>query len=187
MAPPRDDEDKPLQLAVAVLEEMGRNERHFNSLQSEYRKLASAWLLAALGAIGYVLLSSEAPETKTTLLFLTAIGSLIGIFVLWLLDVPVYHRLLKSVFSEAKRIEERYPELPQAHSSMRTNMGEGLVTRIISAFYFAIGCAAPGCVLAVNWSMFAAPQIVVLAGLPLAFGVTLYSHGKRGRGPGTDA
>ena len=39
--------------------EAGLQERHFNQLQTEYRKLASTWLLAAFGAIGLLLTNSS--------------------------------------------------------------------------------------------------------------------------------
>ena len=40
-----------------VLKELGESERHFNNLETEYRKLASIWLLAGFAGIGFVLKS----------------------------------------------------------------------------------------------------------------------------------
>ena len=37
-----------------IVEEIGEEERHFNDIQVRYRNMASAWLLATFGAIGFV-------------------------------------------------------------------------------------------------------------------------------------
>lgn len=65
-------------------------ERHFNTVQSGYRTLASTWLLAAFAAIGFVL------STKLTLLVprelvIAGIGmaASIGIYLLWIIDLLV--------------------------------------------------------------------------------------------------
>lgn len=166
----RPSKDREVSVAVSILEEIGRNERHFNTLQSEYRKLASAWLLAALGAFGFVLLSTAAEPTKTALLFLIAMASVAGIVVLWLLDLHVYQRLLESVFIEAMKIEQRYPGLPKPHHAMLQHLG-GSAGRSISAFYVAIAFAAPVCALASQFGRFAGWQVGGLIGLPIVFGL----------------
>ena len=38
-----------------IVEEIGREERHFNDLQSRYRNMASVWLLATFSAVGFVI------------------------------------------------------------------------------------------------------------------------------------
>jgi len=44
---------------MEIYNHIGEEERHFNGLELEYRKLASHWLLVSLGAIGYVLSKQE--------------------------------------------------------------------------------------------------------------------------------
>jgi hypothetical protein len=166
-------EDLTIKTAISVIDEIGRNERHFNTLQSEYRKLASGWLLAALGAIGYVLLSTASSATKTDLLFITAIGSLAGVFMLWLLDYRVYQQLLESSFSVAKTIEDRFLAKPRMRTSMAEGMKPDFVRSTISLFYLAVACAVPVCVLLTQWSLLSLVHVVVLIGIQIAMVVTL--------------
>ena len=42
-------------VVVAIHENVTRSEQHFYTLQMEYRKLASGWLLAVFAGIGFLL------------------------------------------------------------------------------------------------------------------------------------
>lgn len=131
--------------AVALLQEMGNYERHFNQLQSTYRSFASAWLLAAFGAMGYVLTQTEPDKLLLPTNWLVAAAALaacIGIVLLWYMDVRVYHRLLEGCFDTAHYLESCY-DLPAFREHMRKALGEGRVSRAITLYY-----GVPGCILA---------------------------------------
>lgn len=75
----------PTAETVALLQEMGNYERHFNQLQSTYRSFASAWLLAAFGAMGYVLTQTEPDKLllpTNWLVAAVALAACIGIVLL---------------------------------------------------------------------------------------------------------
>ena len=40
---------------IQLVNHIGDQEKHFNGLETQYRLLASTWLLASLGAIGFLL------------------------------------------------------------------------------------------------------------------------------------
>ena len=130
-------------LAWEILKELGESERHFNSLEAQYRTLASIWLLAGFAGIGFLLKQDPGIAVPREL----AIGGVglavsIGIFLLWIVDLLVYHRLLDACFSEAKNIERAHPELPQVRSSMgRSQRGGRVVTTRLRWFYIALTAA----------------------------------------------
>lgn len=119
-----------------IVEEIGVQERHFNGLQTSYRSMASAWLLAAFGAIGFVLSQKfEFAIDRELLITAIAAAGAIGIALLWILDLLVYHRLLDSCFIEGLILEERYPWLPPFRGNMmRTQEGQGVLFRTVG-FY----------------------------------------------------
>jgi len=119
-----------------IVEEIGVQERHFNGLQTSYRNMASAWLLAAFGAIGFVLSQKfEVAVDRELLITAIAAAGAIGIALLWIADLLVYHRLLDSCFIEGLILEERYPWLPPFRGNMmRTQEGQGVLFRTVS-FY----------------------------------------------------
>lgn len=131
--------------AVALLQEMGNYERHFNQLQSTYRSFASAWLLAAFGAMGYVLTQTEPDKLllpTNWLVAAVALAACIGIVLLWYMDMWVYHRLLEGCFDTAHDLESCY-DLPAFRERMRQALGKGRVSWAI-AFYYGV----PGVILA---------------------------------------
>ena len=120
-----------------LVHEIGTQERHFNTLQATYRGMASAWLLASFSAIGFVMSTSMIldPAQKLLLVSGIALAGCIGIGLLWVIDLLVYHRLLDSYFIEGLILEDQYPWLPPIrHNMMRTQMGEGVLFRVVG-FY----------------------------------------------------
>jgi len=101
-------------------------EHHFNTLETEIRKLASVWLLAALGAIAYLIKGlylgdNDASKVIINAELLISIVGLMGTFgllILWILDQMVYHRLLNSVFLMGLRMEFKHKELPPIRTLM---------------------------------------------------------------------
>src|SRR5690348_7673278 len=100
---------------IEIYKEYGAYERHFNQMQSGCRRLASTWLLAAFGGIGYAVRKEFNSDViaSGTAVSLIALASGTGIFLLWLLDVVVYHRLLVAVTKAAGKLERNsgWPQL----------------------------------------------------------------------------
>ncbi|MBI1398007.1 MAG: hypothetical protein GC151_18695 [Betaproteobacteria bacterium] len=66
-----------------IAEEIGVQERHFNGLQTSYRSMASVWLLAAFGAIGFVLSRKlEVDVDRELLVGAVAVAGSVGIALL---------------------------------------------------------------------------------------------------------
>lgn len=126
-----------------ILKEIGVNERHFNNLEIEYRKLASVWLLASFGGIGFLLkenLKMVIP-LEVAMIGIGMAGS-IGNILIWIVDLLVYHRLLDACFDERKRFEELHPEMPQTRQHMMNYQKGGHVTTSLRWFYVLL-VAAP--------------------------------------------
>jgi hypothetical protein len=126
--------DELMQLYNYISEE----ERHFNSLELEYRKLASQWLLVSLGAVGFVITKQEiVPVNIWVLVIGICFAASIGIMVLWLLDLKVYHELLNSVFSEGLELEKKHQHyFPQIRKNMVESQQGGNTTKRVILFYF---------------------------------------------------
>lgn len=118
-------------------------ENHFNKLQSDYRSLASKWLLAIFAAVGFVL-----TETINWILpdaiVITLIGlaGAVGIWRLWLIDLGVYHRLLSAAFTCGVSLEERHKWLPPIRIFMtQTQRGGRARNRLV--WYYVVGITMP--------------------------------------------
>jgi hypothetical protein len=140
-------QDGKMDLALAwdILKELGASERHFNNLEAEYRKLASIWLLAAFAGMGFIL--KENPQMAIPReIALVAIGlaASIGIFLLWIVDLLVYHQLLDACFMQAKKLEEKYKdEFPHVRSSMEDTQGGGKIVTTKLRWFYILLTAAP--------------------------------------------
>lgn len=133
--------DKPKRTfdeVLALVNHIGEEERHFNALEMEYRKLASQWLLVSLGAIGYVLSrENQLVIPPWTLVIGISLAAAVGIFIIWILDLRVYHQLLHAAFMEGVKLEQEYPEfLPQIRTQMRATQQSGDIVRRVVLFYF---------------------------------------------------
>jgi hypothetical protein len=155
---------------------------HFNSIESTYRTLASTWLLAAFAGIGFIMKDIQSEDVP---LFIAAVASAaaIGIFLLWLLDLMVYHRLLGAAFAEQLALEKRHAWLPQvAHGMMGAHGGAGVVPKIvwfyIASYSLLIGIASVALVHGAvpTWSV--SMQFLAMAGCFVVCGgaVALYMH-----------
>jgi hypothetical protein len=119
-----------------IAQEIGIQERHFNELQSGYRNLASTWLLATFAGMGFAISNTfhvdVVPEVFVAAL---AVAGALGITLLWILDLLVYHRLLDACFIEGLILEEQYPWLPPFRGNMmKTQAGQGVLFRTVG-FY----------------------------------------------------
>jgi hypothetical protein len=125
---------------IEIYNHIGEEERHFNELEMEYRKLASQWLLVSLGAIGFILSKNELPINTWALVIGICIAASIGILVLWLLDLKVYHELLHGAFREGVLLENEFPQiLPQIRNNMvKSQKGGDIITKVILFYFFSI-------------------------------------------------
>lgn len=96
---------------IAIQNQLRAFESDFDKAQSSLRTIASAWILAAIGAIGLVVqneltgahrLDGSVAASLRQALFLVAS---LGLASLWYLDQRVYQRLLHSVFSTGCHLE----------------------------------------------------------------------------------
>jgi hypothetical protein len=117
--------------------EFGLAERHFNTIESSYRALASTWLLAVFAGVGYVLSARPTAVPLDPLVVAAAICLVgtVGILMLWYIDTFVYHRLLDDWFEEGLRLEARNPWLPQVRTRMLRNTGDRGVVPRVAIFY----------------------------------------------------
>jgi hypothetical protein len=126
---------------MKIYDHIGEEERHFNELELEYRKLASQWLLVALGAIGFVLTKQEElPISNWLLVMGICVAASVGIFVLWMLDLKVYHELLHAAFKEGVYLEYKYPDLlPKVRINMVKSQHSGdIITKVMLFYFFSI-------------------------------------------------
>jgi hypothetical protein len=126
-----------------VYVELGLSERHFNTLQSSYRTLASTWLLAAFAGIGFVL-STEVELFIPKELVMAGIGlaASIGIYLLWFIDLLFYQALSSASFQEARILELRYAWLPQVRDNMRGILQGKGVSTVMWFYIVAVGIMA---------------------------------------------
>lgn len=126
---------------MVIYNHIGEEERHFNSLELEYRKLTSHWLLAALGAIGFILSKEDlVPVNIWVMVIGICIAASLGILVIWFLDMKVYHELLHAAFREGVRLEREFPEvLPQIRNNMvKSQQGGDIIKRVMLYYFFSI-------------------------------------------------
>ncbi|MCF0039766.1 cupin domain-containing protein [Dyadobacter fanqingshengii] len=176
---------------VELIKEIGEQERHFNTLTGTYKTMASTWLLAVFGGIGFVL----ANRIEPWLLYTAGIGiaGSVGILLLWIIDLCVYQRLLNAAFTEGLKIEERYIWLPRIRHVMVANVNTGSITTNLSWFY-VLGVCAPlfifdyciGSYLLINFEIALTVGFMVSTGLLtffLAYRIRFGSKEKRSEKP----
>jgi hypothetical protein len=118
---------------------IGESERHFNTIQSHYRLLASTWTLACIGGIGFVLTSEKISISleKPIICFGIALASSVSILILWLIDIRVYQQLLSMFYNEGRVMEAVLPWLPQVRQETRLRF-RGSLPRLISWYYVSL-------------------------------------------------
>ncbi len=124
---------EPEERALKIAAELWAAERHFNSMQNHCRTMASTWLLAAFGAIGFIQVQNL--DRPNLLAAAVAIAAAFGIFLLWILDVKVWHRLLLANYEEGRDLERQNAFLPQVRKRMRDSRAWWPVRVHISVFY----------------------------------------------------
>lgn len=118
-------------------------ENQFNALQTDYRKLASTWLLATFAGIGFVL-STDVNWAIDSYLVCALIGLAggVGVWLLWSVDIMVYQQLLYAAFYWGVKLEERCTRLPPVRRTMMlTQIGGNVRYRLV--WYYIIGVTIP--------------------------------------------
>ena len=113
-------------------------EGDFDKAQGQFRAIASAWLIAVVGALALVTKSEfdaspmryDAAALLRTLLLVAASA---GFTVLWYVDQGVYQRLLHSAFEEGLMMERKYKFLPRIR--MKLYDGNLNITAKLGMFY----------------------------------------------------
>lgn len=125
------------QATWARFKEVNDQVRHFNTLQSHYRTMASTWLLAALGALGFFYSTDRAlPVARDAAAVAIGLAAAIGICLLWVLDVLVYHELLVANDEVGRQLECENAWLPQIRHTYANFRSGGAPVRLhISLFY----------------------------------------------------
>lgn len=122
-----------------VICELRKAEEHFNGIKAQCRTLASTWLLAAFGAMGFLLTQTLSVKIPTEVIVLAvAFAASAGMLLLWMLDLLVYHRLLDASFTEARKLEEQYPDLPQVRGNMIASQSGGQTPNLLAWYYIGI-------------------------------------------------
>lgn len=123
---------------MKLIQHIGDEERHFNSLELEYRKLTSQWLLVSIAAMGFIFTQQKnLPFNAWIIVAALCAASSIGIFVLWMMDVKVYHELLHSVFRHGVMLEMKHDNLlPPMRIEMVESQTGGDILKRVKYFYF---------------------------------------------------
>jgi len=94
--------------------EIGKMERHILSIQARCRLAASLWLWGSFAGMAYILAENLNLHISNELIFLGInTTALLGICILWALDLQIYHRQLVWVMSEGRFLESKYTWLPK--------------------------------------------------------------------------
>jgi hypothetical protein len=113
-------------------------EKHFNGLQAGYRTLASTWLLAAFGGMAFALSTDlKVPLPREALVSGLAVAGALGIALLWVLDVLVYHDLLIVGHTAGKHLEQSLSWLPPVRSRFGVKTQHPPVRALVAIFYIA--------------------------------------------------
>ncbi len=185
--------------AMEMYASLREYEHHFNKIELEIRKLASAWLLAVFGGIAFIVrgqgISDDLIIGKQLLIPLLCLLGSVGLFTLWIQDYVVYHGLLRAVFMMGLRLEHKHPCLPPLRSLMMaisggTGMGPlmKLYYQIPMAVFAAI--AAGSSILSHNYYLLIISCVIAIFPVWISIqssnihGAVISISGKMGTGDG---
>jgi len=157
--------------AIEQYQRIQVNTHHFNDIQAGIRKLASVWLLAAFGAIAYMVRGETmAIAMIDTKILISAVGLMgaIGLLVLLILDLVVYQRLIDAVFLLALRLEYQYRSLPPIRTLMMLYSRKKGMTRYMRLYYLVpISAFVVISLLSSIWYRYEAGTSAISAFIPL--------------------
>lgn len=94
---------------IEIYKEFGIYERHFNQIQNVFKGLASTWFLAGFTGIGYIF-STEFNSIPFDPNFASSLICLVistGILLFWMMDVLIYHKLLRATLETGEYFESK--------------------------------------------------------------------------------
>jgi len=135
---------------IQLYNHIGDEERHFNQMELDYRKLASQWLLVTFSAIGIILgndITVPSGLSPWDLIVLICLMSSAGIFTIFVVDIKAYHGLLHEAFKQGVQLEMKYnKELPPIRLNMLLAAKDGdIINWVLFFYFFSITCL---CVIA---------------------------------------
>lgn len=91
-------------------------ERHLEIISTRYKYIALTWLLATYAAIGFLMSTDMKGVIFDHYVWITIISMIgvIGVSLLWHLDMNIYHRFWAAVLIEEIHMENSYPFLLQS-------------------------------------------------------------------------
>ena len=177
-------------IVLELYNHIQKEELHFNELEKGYRLLASQWLLASLAGIGFLLKDEKiilADNFKTVLIGAIGLFSNLGIFLLWIIDVKVYHKLLNCAFLQGVKLEQENDWLPKIRTDMLLSQETGDVVRSTGLFYIG-SCSLLMIVAVIAFSVAYHEYIwlILISGIALLFTQVIYmiKNGKNKRAAG---
>lgn len=115
------------------------SEKHFNDIQAGIRNLASGWMLAAFGAIAFLLKTDNTNvhwlASPAVLVGIVSLMATLGLAILWINDQLVYQRLLNAGFLVALKLEFDDPTLPPVRMMMRYATEKKSMSQWMTRFY----------------------------------------------------
>ncbi|MBX9703348.1 MAG: hypothetical protein K2X39_04265 [Silvanigrellaceae bacterium] len=137
-----------------------RFEQHFDLITSIYRYLALTWTMVCYAAVIFLLSSSFASSIPKLLIYITfvcAVG-IIGLSVIWNLDLNIYTKFWSVMFIEEIRLEKKFNFLlPSRNIELLVDQGRRrivdqsfiyIITNSVLYFLFTVSLFS----LNANWS-----------------------------------
>ena len=95
-------------------------ESHLETISTKYKQIALTWLLATFAGIGFLLSvqTAQLPVNHLVAVSLIAMIGLLGVTLLWHLDVNIYNLFWTAVFIEEIRMEKKLDFVCQTRSLM---------------------------------------------------------------------
>lgn len=117
-----------------------RDIKHYESIQTNFRLLASTILLGSLAAIGFIFSTKigRLPYERIISVIIIKAISIITMIIFWNIDLKFYEKQLISHFAEVYRLESEYDYLPKVHHNMLHGVHKK--DRPSNIVYYYIGC-----------------------------------------------
>lgn len=112
------------------------SENHFNDLCFKIRALASTWLLATFGGIGFVATKEINIDVPVAgLITMLCFASSIGIVVLWILDLLIYQQLCNCWFQCRNELKHKSRLSKMVYEKISESQPKRRATNRIKIYY----------------------------------------------------
>lgn len=108
-------------VAYGLYSQIKGHKDYFSRAQGRYRALVSTWIIAAFIGLGYVLSKKEAGSVPISPMIQAAflsLGAVLGIGLLWHLDIVLHQKLWWASVAELASIEEKYSFITRVNSNI---------------------------------------------------------------------